>query len=76
MVLKDLPEYLSTVPAVNQFPNSSLWSSYDEGADVLYVRFRESNKATDNELTDDDIIITAFLTSRIIPWLRRRQVWP
>ena len=57
MALKDLTEYLSMAPKVNQFPNSSLWSSYDEEADVLYIRFDRSIPVTDSELTDDDIIL-------------------
>ena len=57
MALKDLTEYLSMAPVVNQFPNSSLWSSYDEEADVLYIRFDRSIPVTDSELTDDDIIL-------------------
>ena len=33
-----------------------LWSSYDEESDALYIRFRESNVATDGELANDDNI--------------------
>ena len=44
-------------PEVNRFPNSSLWSSYDEEADVLYIRFDRSIPITDSEITDDDIIL-------------------
>ena len=57
MALKDLTEYLSMAPVVNQFPSSSLWSSYDEEVDVLYIRFDRSIPVTDSELTDDDIIL-------------------
>ena len=57
MALKDLTEYLRLVPAVSQFPNSNLWSSYDEEADVLYIRFDRSAPVTDSEITDDDIIL-------------------
>lgn len=38
-------------------PERSIWSSYDQEADVLYVNFRKPANATDSELTDDDIII-------------------
>ena len=57
MALKDLTEYLSMAPTVNQFPNSSLWSCYDEEADVLYIRFDRSIPVADSEITDDDIIL-------------------
>jgi uncharacterized protein YuzE len=57
MALKDMNEYLRLAPSVSQFPNSNLWSSYDEEADVLYVHFDRSVPATDNEITDDDIIL-------------------
>ena len=57
MALKDLTEYLSMAPVVNQFPSANLWSSYDEEADVLYIRFDRSLPVTDSELTDDDIIL-------------------
>ena len=61
MALKDTPEYieeyLKLVPAVKHSPNRYLWSSYDEGGDVLYIRFQQSGRATDSELTDDDIIL-------------------
>ena len=57
MALKDLTEYLSMAPKANQFPDSSLQSSYDEEDDVLYIRFDPSVSVTDSELTDDDIIL-------------------
>ena len=57
MALKDLTEYLSMALTVNQFPNSSLWSSYDEEADVLYIHVDKSAPVTDSGITDDDIIV-------------------
>ena len=57
MALKDLIEYLTMAAAVNQFPINNLWSSYNEEADVLYIRFDKSIPVTDSELTDDDIIL-------------------
>ncbi len=57
MVLKDLIEYLTMAAVINQFPINNLWSSYDEEADVLYIRFDKSIPVTDSELTDDDIIL-------------------
>jgi len=32
-------------------------TSYDEEADVLYVNFEKPSRATESELTDDDIIL-------------------
>ena len=57
MALKDLTEYLNMAPKANQFPNSSLTSSYNEEADVLYIRLDPSVPVTDSELTDADIIL-------------------
>ena len=36
---KNLNAYLSLPPIVRHSTNGRLWSSYDEDADVLYVRF-------------------------------------
>ena len=57
MALKNLSDYLSLVSAVRHSPAGRLWSSYDEGGDVLYIHFQESGQVTDSELTDDDIIL-------------------
>jgi uncharacterized protein YuzE len=34
-----------------------MWLSYDAEADVLYINFKKPSRATDSELTDDDLII-------------------
>ena len=61
MALKDPTEnlnaYLRLLPAVRHSPNGRLQASYDEEADVLYIRFDRSIPVTDSELTDDDIIL-------------------
>ncbi len=57
MALKDLNEYLDLAPVAQQSPKRDLWSSYDEEADVLYIRFDRSIPVTDSELTDDDVIL-------------------
>ena len=57
MASVDLTNYLSLVPAVLQAPHQYLWSSYDADADVLYINFKKPSRATDSELTDDDVII-------------------
>ncbi len=57
MAFPDMALYLSVVPAVLNSPHQELWSSYDAGADVLYINFKRPSRATDSELTDDDVII-------------------
>lgn len=52
-----LTEYLSIVPTVMRSPHRFLWSSYDAEADVLYINFKKPARATDSELTDDDVIV-------------------
>ncbi|MBN7810449.1 DUF2283 domain-containing protein [Algoriphagus sp. H41] len=37
--------------------HKNVWTSYDEQADVLYVRFKENAVSDDSEMTDDDLII-------------------
>ncbi|MBF0231366.1 MAG: DUF2283 domain-containing protein [Desulfamplus sp.] len=49
--------YLNLIPTVKKTPYQYLWSSYDAEADVLYVNFKKPSRATDSELTEDDIII-------------------
>jgi uncharacterized protein YuzE len=58
MALVDVQDYLKLLPVVKQAPQGSLWSSYDAEADVLYINFKKPSHATDNELTDDDGIIS------------------
>ena len=50
-------EFLRFLPAVKRAPESSVWLTYDQEADVLYVNFKKPSIATDSELTDDDVII-------------------
>ena len=57
MAVTDIRAYLKLVPAVKQSPSGYLWSSYDAEADALYVNFKKPSRATDSEMTDDDIII-------------------
>lgn len=52
-----LREFLRFLPAVKRAPESSIWLTYDEEADVLYVNFKKPSVATDSELTDDGVII-------------------
>jgi uncharacterized protein YuzE len=57
MIASMIQEYLKLVPVLRQSPQGYLWSSYDRGADVLYINFKKPSHATDSELTDDDVII-------------------
>ena len=57
MAIAHIEEYLKLVPAVKKSPQQSLWLSYDQEADTLYVNFRKPSHATDSELTDDDVIV-------------------
>ena len=57
MIPNNIQHYLALIPALRQSPGGSLWSSYYEQGDVLYISFDKPRPATDSELTDDDIII-------------------
>ncbi len=57
MALAEMRQYLDLVPALRQTPHGYLWSSYDTEADTLYISFRKPSRATDSEITDDDVIV-------------------
>ena len=57
MAIPTVADFGELLKAVLQTPRKSLWSSYDEEADVLYVNFKKPAHATDSELTDEDILI-------------------
>ena len=57
MTKENLNQYLSLIPVIRQSLGDSLWSSYYEQGDILYISFDKPRPATDSELTDDDIII-------------------
>ena len=57
MAIPKVADFGELLKAVLQSPRKSLWSSYDEEADVLYVNFKKPAHATDSELTDEDILI-------------------
>jgi uncharacterized protein YuzE len=57
MAVAAVQEYLKLVPALKQSPHGYLWSSYDAEADVLYINFKKPSRATDSELTDEDVIV-------------------
>ena len=57
MAVADIQEYLKLVPAVKNTPQHALWLSYDSAADTLYVNFKKPSRATDSELTEEDVIV-------------------
>jgi uncharacterized protein YuzE len=57
MAPQQLSDYLQLIPAVLHSPQQTLWCTYDSEADVLYVNFKKPSRATDSELTDDDIVV-------------------
>ena len=57
MRTSDYHQFLNLLPEVRQTPESAVWMTLDKDADVMYINFRKGIKATDSELTDDDIII-------------------
>lgn len=52
----EVKKILNIVPELLDMP-SRMWTTYDEGADVLYINFKKPSRADDSELTDDNIII-------------------
>jgi len=57
MPAPDIQQFLKLIPAVKNSPRQSIWLSYDQQADVLYINFKKPSFATDSELTDDNVII-------------------
>ena len=55
--LNNLARILETLPPRLQLPMKTIWLDYDKEADVLYLSFQRSQKATDSELRDDGIIV-------------------
>ena len=44
-------------PHLKQLPSKQLWIDYDQGADVLYVSFERPQRATENVLRDDNVLL-------------------
>ena len=55
--IQTLQPYLKFLPMVQQAPEKSLWLTYDQEADVMYINFRKPSVASDSELLDDDTIV-------------------
>ena len=49
--------FLPFLPFVKQAPDSAVWLTYDQDADVLYINFKKPSIATDSELTEDNVIV-------------------
>jgi len=57
MATVDVAEYLNLASVARRAPNGHLWTTYDVEADTLYINFKRPSRATDGELTDDDVIV-------------------
>lgn len=57
MAIVNVENYLRLLSEVKETPNGNVWLSYDAGADVLYVSFKQPGEATDSKLTDEDVIL-------------------
>ena len=57
MAVTEIQEYLRLLPRLKQSPEGSVWLSYDQEADTLYVNYKKPSFATDSELTEDDVIV-------------------
>ncbi len=57
MAEADIGKFLELIPAVKESPQQTVWLSYDQEADTLYVNFKRPSYATDSDLTDEDVII-------------------
>ena len=53
----NIAAFLKLIPELRVIPDGTLWVSYDQGADTLYVSFGQPKAASDGELTDDDVIL-------------------
>ncbi len=53
----DIQDFVRLVPRVKEAPYHLMWLSCDTEADTLYVNFKKPSRATDSELTDDDVIV-------------------
>lgn len=57
MAIAEVQNYLKLLPKVRQSPQGSVWMTYDQEADVLYVNYRKPSVATDSEITENDVIV-------------------
>ncbi len=55
METAELKEIQSALPYF--LKHKTVWASYDNEADVLYLHFKKPNHANDSEITEDESII-------------------
>ncbi len=55
METTELKEIQSALPYF--LKHKTVWASYDNEADVLYLHFKKPNHADDSKMTEDEIII-------------------
>ena len=51
----ELKEIKTALPYL--LKHKTVWSSYDNEADVLYLHFKKPNRADDCQMTEDEIIV-------------------
>lgn len=57
MAVTEIQNYLKLLPSVKQSPQGTVWVTYDREADALYINYKKPSRATDSEITDDDVIV-------------------
>jgi uncharacterized protein YuzE len=57
LAVAEIQDYLKLLPKLKRSREGLVWMSYDADADTLYVNYQKPSRATDSELTDDDVII-------------------
>jgi len=57
MAALNVADYLKLAALLRDAPHGFVSSTYDAEADTLYVNFTRPIRATDSELTDDDVIL-------------------
>jgi len=57
MALAEIQSFIQLIPAIKEVPEHTLWLTYDQEADTLYINFKKPSYATDSEMTEDDVII-------------------
>jgi uncharacterized protein YuzE len=57
MAVRGIGKFLGLIPVLKKSPQRTVWLSYDQEADTLYVNFKKPSYATDSNLTDEDVIV-------------------
>jgi uncharacterized protein YuzE len=52
-----IKEIFKATPHLLKFPTGRMWIDYDKEADVLYINFKKTQKATDSEMLKSGILI-------------------